>query len=169
MTTLDHLEARTATARRHFLSWVRDGVGGQTGTVDPGSGPLPARATLTTGVTLNGVAVAGPRLALHGPGDVVGLDPGQLVRLEPAPGTTDFEPEHLAAVDFDNPALPWRFTPATPHPERGLRPWLVLVVVDLARQGVTLAPAVRDRCRCSARPSPSCPTWPGRRPGRTPR
>lgn len=148
MTTLDQPELRHApdraeprTASRHFLSWVRDGLAGRLDSPDPGSGPLPGRATLTTGVTLNGEAVPGPTLALHGPGDVVGLDPRQIVRVEPAPGTADFEPEHLVAVDLDDPALPWRFTPAGPHPTLGLRPWLVLVVVDLATEGVKLTPA----------------------------
>lgn len=128
--------ATTPVARRHFLSWVRDGVAGSVTEPDPGSGPLPARAELSTGLTVNGVAVTGPDLALHGPGDVIGIDPRQVVRLEPPDRTTDFEPEHLAAIEFDDPALPWRFTPAAPHPEHGLRPWLVLVVLDLSVAGV---------------------------------
>ena len=49
---------------------------------------------------------------LHGPGDVIGLDPTVIVRTIPRPGSTNVEPNYLAAVDFDQPELPWLFTPA---------------------------------------------------------
>ncbi|MFC0006313.1 hypothetical protein [Micromonospora siamensis] len=126
------------TARRHLLSWVRDGLASRLTDVDPGSGPVPARANLTTGLTVNGTPVPGPRLALHGPGDVTGVDPRQIVRTDPAPGAQDVESTHYALVEFDDPGLPWRLTPLAAHPLRGLRPWLVLVVVDTATPGVRL-------------------------------
>ena len=130
-------------AQRHLLSWVRDGLAGQIAAEDPGAGPVPARATLDTSLTLatehpaEQILVEGPRLALHGPGDVTGIDPRQIVRTDPVAGTTAFEPEHLALVEFDDPALPWRLTPHR-HAGQRLRPWLVLVVVDTAVKGVAL-------------------------------
>jgi hypothetical protein len=126
------------TARRYLLSWVRDGLAGRITGEDPGSGPVPVRASLTSQLAVNGVEVPGPRLALHGPGDVIGLDPRQVVRTDPAPGATNFEQSHLALVEFDDPGLPWRLTPLAPHPQRGLRPWVVLIVVDTAVAGVRL-------------------------------
>ena len=132
--------AAAPVAQRHLLSWVRDGIAGRLtdADADPGSGPIRARATLTTGLTVNGTAVTGPKLALHGPGDVTGIDPRQIIRTDPAPGATAFESSHFALVEFDDPGLPWRLTPAAPHPQKGLRPWLVLVVVDTAAAGVRL-------------------------------
>ncbi|GHJ43619.1 hypothetical protein Cs7R123_09610 [Catellatospora sp. TT07R-123] len=127
-----------AVAQRHLLSWVRDGLAGRLTETDPGSGPIRARATLATGLTVNGAAVTGPKLALHGPGDVTGVDPRQIVRSDPAPGAKHFESTHFALVEFDDPGLPWRLTPAAAHPQKGLRPWLVLVVVDTAAAGVSL-------------------------------
>ncbi|SEG87955.1 hypothetical protein SAMN04489712_12144 [Thermomonospora echinospora] len=132
-------------AQRRLLSWVRDGVAARAGTADPGHGPLPARLSLTTGLTVNGVAVAGPTLTLHGPGDVTAVDPRQVVRTDPVPGSSSFEPDHLALVEFDDPGLPWRLTPAAPHPVHGLRPWLVLVVVDATVAGVSLTTGPGDR------------------------
>jgi hypothetical protein len=135
MTTVDE---SPAVARRHYLSWVRDGLGGKITGPDAGQGAIPARAKVTTGLTVNGEDFAGPTLALHGPGDVTGLDPRQVVRMDPTPGTTTFEPQNLALVEFDDPGLPWRLTTAAPTP-RGLRPWLVLVVVDTGVRGVALS------------------------------
>ncbi|MGI8334401.1 hypothetical protein ACRYCC_31000 [Actinomadura scrupuli] len=129
--------ATVPVARRRLLSWVRDGVSAGAGAADPGHGPLPARLSVTTGLTVNGVAVAGPLLTLHGPGDITAVDPRQVVRTDPVPGASSFEPDHLALVEFDDPGLPWRLTPAAPAPQRGLRPWLVLVVVDVTATGVS--------------------------------
>ncbi|WP_354261243.1 hypothetical protein [Arthrobacter sp. OAP107] len=76
---------------------------------------------------------------LHGPGDVIGLDPNQIVRVSPRAHTTNAEPNYLAAVDLDAPELPWLFTPYGVPSTNQLAPWLVLVVVeDRAGVGITL-------------------------------
>ncbi|MDQ2588801.1 hypothetical protein CKY47_33625 [Saccharothrix yanglingensis] len=125
---------------------MRDPLAAQLSETDDGARPVPARGRLGTGLIVNGVRVAGPDLELHGPGDVVGLDERQVVRTEPTPGATAAEPEYLAAIDFDDPALPWRLTPLAPRPSDGLlRPWLVLVVVDTGEPGVAFAPRRADR------------------------
>ncbi|GII97468.1 FG-GAP repeat domain-containing protein [Sinosporangium siamense] len=131
-----------------FLPWVRDGVAAGLGR----SGPLviatpPARATVTVGVTVHG-GPTGPfspttKAVLHGPGDVTGLDPRQIIRTYPAPGADGVEPTGFAFVEFDRPDLPWAFTPAAPDPEGRLRPWLTLVVVPESR--ATLTPAAPGR------------------------
>ncbi|TMH28654.1 MAG: hypothetical protein E6H58_17490, partial [Betaproteobacteria bacterium] len=56
-----------------------------------------------------------------------------IVRTDPRPNATDFEPNYLAAVDFDPPDFPWLLTPARADANGRLRPWLVLVVVDRAQ------------------------------------
>src|SRR5205085_845910 len=79
------------------------------------------------------------RLTVLGPGDVVGLDPRQVIRTDPRPGATDAEPNYLVQVGLDRPDLPWLFTPAAASAADKLRPWLVLVVVALGR-GVNRLP-----------------------------
>jgi hypothetical protein len=66
-------------------------------------------------------------LALRGPGDVVGFDAGAVCRTWPTPGATGAEPEFLALIEFDQPDLPWRYTPA-PTTGDSLAPWLCLIV-----------------------------------------
>lgn len=77
---------------------------------------------------------------LYGPGDVTGIDPLQIVRLEPKPGTTDFESNYFPFVEFDRPDFPWLFSSTRADAQGRLRPWLVLVVVR-TQAGVQLRPA----------------------------
>ena len=91
---------------------------------------MPARATVSVGITVSGAGDAGATLKLLGPGDIVGVDPRLIVRMEPRPGATDVEPNYLAAIEFDPPDFPWMFTPAAAATGERLRPWCVLVVVD---------------------------------------
>jgi hypothetical protein len=71
---------------------------------------------------------------------VIGIDPRQVARTEPPAGTGNFEANDLAAVEFDNPDLPWLFTPAAADGQGRVRPWIVLVVVR-KQDGVRLRPA----------------------------
>src|SRR3712207_6068896 len=77
------------------------------------------------------------QVRLYGPGDVVGIDPQQVVRTEPRHLTTDFEPNYFPAVEFDRPDFPWLFTPARADSAGRLRPWLCLIVVR-KQEGVSL-------------------------------
>jgi hypothetical protein len=148
--------------RRHLLSWVRDPLAAQLTDRDDGTRPVPARGRLTTGVTVNGTRVDGPAVELHGPGDIVGLDERQVVRTEPARGAVAAEPEYLAAIDFDDPALPWRLTPLAPRAADGLlRPWLVLVVVDADAAGVSFEPRRTDRLAVLTTPGRLLPSLAG--------
>ena len=111
------------TARR-YLPWVRAGAASL---VTGGWGP--ARATVPVSAAVNGgAATATVTATLYGPGDVTGIDARQVIRTDPPGGTTDFESTLLPCVEFDEPALPWLFSPAAAADDR-LRPWLVLVVV----------------------------------------
>jgi hypothetical protein len=120
--------------RYHFLAWARRGIGASLANPDYGAS-LPARANLNISLT---VSAQGPSPAsqpvppvtvdVFGPGDVLGIDPRHVVRTEPKPFTTNFEPNYLAGIEFDDPDLPWLFTPAAPAANR-LRPWLALIVL----------------------------------------
>lgn len=116
-----------------FLPYVRRGLSQAAGTPDPLAGPLPASTTVRAVVDLedsNGAVVGtSTTRRLAGPADVTGVDRGQIIRYEPAPGTQDFETNYLPFVEILASDLPWLVTPASPTAEGALRPWLVLVVV----------------------------------------
>ncbi|KGN39706.1 hypothetical protein [Knoellia aerolata] len=116
-----------------FSSFAQGPLGEAIEAVD-GGGSLPP-PVFSPSVTLLGPGpeqnpVQGPDLRLLGPGDVAGLVPGSVVRREPAPGASDVEPNYLACVELVPAELPWILTPARANAGR-LRPWLVLVVLDL--------------------------------------
>jgi hypothetical protein len=122
-----------------FLPWVRRGLTVALGNVDT-MGALPAHATAQVGVKLAGAfageAIPPIAMQLYGPGDVVAIDTALVVRTDPRRNATNFEPNYLAIVDFDPPDFPWMLTPASATATDRLRPWLVLVVLEVANCGV---------------------------------
>jgi hypothetical protein len=122
-----------------FLPWSRRGLAAELrDSSGAAAGPLPYRASIKLQVTLTG-GLGSPtnRTDVAGPGDVIGLDLGQIVRLTPRANASNVEPNYLVAVDFDDADLPWLLTPAAAGPEGTLRPWLVLIVVE-DRPGVSI-------------------------------
>lgn len=138
-----------------FLPWVRRGLAVALDTEDTlGNGaPLAARGSAQIGVKLaaphDGTAIAPLPMRLFGPGDVIGIDTRLVVRTDPKPNARNFEPNYLPIIDFDAPDFPWMLTPAKAQDDRRLRPWLVLVVLDVAKTGLpkmqaqSLMPAIR--------------------------
>ncbi len=111
------------------------------------------------------------RVDVYGPGEVTGIDRRLILRTDPRPGATDFEPNYLVAIEFDPPDFPWLFTPAA-HRAVSCGPWCVLVVVEKG-PGVTVcgprrraAAGAHDRRACAS-VAGSCPTSPSRGRGRT--
>ncbi|MFK4806091.1 hypothetical protein ACI3KX_09495 [Microbacterium sp. ZW CA_36] len=76
-----------------------------------------------------GLARVQQAVEVRGPGAVLGIDPAQIIRRYPAPGTADATTGDLAHIEFDQPDLPWLFTPTAPSGDGRLPPWLRLVVV----------------------------------------
>src|SRR5262249_26511422 len=72
-----------------------------------------------------------------GPGDVLGIDPRLIMRLDPGPYARSAPARTLAAVEFSRPDFPWMFSPLMPDAQQRLQPWLCLVVVP-QRPGITL-------------------------------
>ncbi len=138
-----------------FMPWTRRGLARAHANPDATGAVLQTRPRIKVGLTLqakrDGTAVTAVSgnvdLTLYGPADVIGIDQRLIVRTEPRANVTDFEPNYLAAVDFDPPDFPWMLTPARANATGHLRPWLVLVVVERAKVG---PPALR-----SGRPLPS--------------
>ena len=121
----------TLASTYRFLSWTRRGLADRIAQTDTGA-PLPVRAKVSVGLTVTGASEAKYDLSVYGPGDVLGIDTTQIVRVEPRQNATDVESNYFPAIEFDAPDFPWLFTPAVSGANDRLRPWCVLIVVDLA-------------------------------------
>lgn len=78
-------------------------------------------------ISVNGTSLSVP-LATYGAGDVVGVDPGEIVRRVPDAGAINHPPNMFPFVELRHPDYPWRVSPGGGR----LSPWLVLVVFDAA-------------------------------------
>lgn len=124
-----------------FLPWVRQGVASKINNLEDLDSSYVAgpseRASITVSVDLEADGTAAGTVSrdvkLAGPGDVIGLSPDSILRMEPVPGTENFEDNYLAYIEFYEEDLPWRYTPAMPQGNGPkLRPWLYLLVVKAA-------------------------------------
>jgi hypothetical protein len=121
-------------AQYRFLPWVRSGLATGIAKGAPAGG---ARATFDVTLAIDGGVGSGGTVKksarLYGPADAVGLDVRQVIRTDPPPGSTTFESNYLAAIEFDAPELPWLLSPEmTPRPDiekDRLQPWICLAVV----------------------------------------
>ncbi|TDD39976.1 hypothetical protein E1287_02015 [Actinomadura sp. KC06] len=119
-----------------FLPWLRTGLTTQI-TEPPGTAP---RATINVRLKLTGDALKDgdlppsrpveQPLQIYGPGDVIGVDPRAISRVEPLPYIATFEPNFLAHIEFYDEVFPWRYSPAPPDgATKRLAPWLALIVL----------------------------------------
>ncbi|MEO8700574.1 MAG: hypothetical protein ABI867_11050 [Kofleriaceae bacterium] len=119
-----------------FLPWSRMGIANNIEQADnDASVVVRAQIPIDIEVDVDPVAkdVAGKQVVhkdieLYGPGDVIGVDPAAIVRLEPRPNTSSFESNMLCYAEFHDPDFPWRYTPAKVDGAR-LRPWLAVVAL----------------------------------------
>ena len=153
--------------RYSFLRWVRSGAAGAIAG-EEGAARAQRRATFAVSVAVQGIGAPVSRnLALHGPEDVVGLDPAQVIRRVPEPGTPAADVGVFAHIELDDPDFPWRYTPfherttpdaaAAPLRRVGtLTPWLCLVVVR-RQPGVTLSYTPGDQLPVLTIAAPAVP------------
>src|SRR6266851_4631774 len=123
-----------------FLRWLRSGASAAIATPRSAAGPgLRAGFTASLIVTDDLGQQMSPHreLTLYGPGDVIGVDARQVLRFSPHPESLDAAYEQFAHVEFDDPALPWLFTPFHEETDGTVLPWLALVAVE-ERDGVAL-------------------------------
>ena len=121
-----------------FLPWVRQGAAAAINVADTLGSNMRGAVDLKATLAINSVPGDPVTVRLRGPADVVGIDPHEIVRMDPKPNTTDFEPNYFPGIEFDRPDFPWLFTPATAGADAKLRPWLCLVVVR-QQEGVILS------------------------------
>jgi hypothetical protein len=150
-----------ANANVVFLPWVRQGAAAAIATHDTLGPSQRGAVDLSIGLSINGAQALPVAVRLRGPADVVGIDPHEIVRMDPRPNTADFEPNYFAAIEFDRPDFPWLFTPARAGANARLRPWLCLVVVR-KQDGVVLrssadAPLPALEIAAPAKPSDELP------------
>jgi hypothetical protein len=139
-----------------FLSWTRERIGELATSVAHGRGRGETVVILTGQDAAGAITTTATRslaFLLAGPADVVGLKPGAIAGRHPPPGTIDAESDKCSHVEFADPALPWRYTPAG-NPTAGtgsLHPWLALVVgaegdeLTLAGETVSLSVQVQQQ------------------------
>jgi hypothetical protein len=120
-----------------FFPWVRQGAAAAIDKADTLDANMRGAVALTATLTINTSDTVPVPVRLRGPADVVGIDPHEIVRVDPKPNTADFEPNYFPAVEFDRPDFPWLFTPAKAGAGAKLRPWLCLVVVR-KQEGITV-------------------------------
>jgi hypothetical protein len=121
-----------------FLPWVRQGAAGAINVSDTLGANMRGAVDLKATLAINSVQGDPVTVRLRGPADVVGIDPNEIVRVDPKPNTTDFEPNYFPGIEFDRADFPWLFTPAKAGENAKLRPWLCLVVVR-QQEGVLLS------------------------------
>lgn len=114
-----------------MMPYVRTGLAAAI-TGDPPAGEV--RATVNAQFTVAASDGStrknvGRALQLYGPADVIGIDPGQVIRREPSPGADRIEHTYMAHVEFDRPDFPWLFSPFKVTGNT-LIPWLALVVCE---------------------------------------
>jgi len=118
-------------AKYTFSSWLRNGIGAninQTDNLGDGSPTINERATVPIDVQINGQNIH-KNFALHGPGDITGILQNMVVRTEPLPNISNFEPNYIPFIEFYEEDYIWRYTPAKASGDK-LRPWLVLIVLE---------------------------------------
>lgn len=118
---------RLTLAAFDFVPYALTGLAAAMRTPDSGVRSF-THVTLPLTDDKGGAAAAEQDVTLYGPGDVLGIDPGQIVRRYPPPGSTNAEETFHAHIEFDRPELPWAFSACTPG-ER-MPAWLALVVFE---------------------------------------
>ncbi len=120
-----------------FVPYALTGLSAAMQTPEEGSPRASTEVSLPIYDDKGGIATAKQTVTLFGPGDVLGIDPGQIVRRYPPPGCTNAEETFHAHIEFDRPELPWAFSA---HGRGDQLPaWIALVVFE--REEVEWQPA----------------------------
>lgn len=89
-------------------------------------------------------------LQFRGPGDILGIHPRMIARIEPPPGTNDFEPNYFPFLEFVDPDLLWRYSLEPTGTKTRAHPWLSLLALsskefdEIASSGVEVISRIRD-------------------------
>lgn len=123
----DYEVGKLVLAGYDFVPYALSGLSAAMTTPTTGTRPS-AHVVVPIADDKGGTATVERDVVLHGPGDVLGIDLGQVARRYPAPGSTNAEETFHAHIEFDRPELPWAFSAQTPGDSMGA--WLALVVLE---------------------------------------
>jgi hypothetical protein len=97
-------------------------------------------------------AVGSQALILRGPGDILGISPNMIARIEPRAGTHDFEPNYFPYIEFVDPDFPWRYSlDIVGASSFRAHPWLSLIVLsakemeEMQAENIQVISAFADR------------------------
>ena len=126
------------------MSWLRQGIGAQISqeeSLGELPGELQSRAEVPIRLKIEAVPMGGDayqstgaendivqNIQVFGPGEIIGINPSAVVKTEPQPGNTNYEPNYLPYIEFYEEDFPWRYSPGKAKDGK-LRPWLVLLVL----------------------------------------
>jgi hypothetical protein len=125
-----------------FLSWQRSPMYDLVTDPTPKDGRLVGSLPLTLrDLRSADVGTGAVPFHLASARDVAALGPGAVLGVAPRPMARDAETTKFAHIDFRDPDLPWRYTPAKAAADR-LPPWLAVLVgtaAELRLDGSTVA------------------------------
>jgi len=122
-----------------FYPYLRKGLNSHITETDllgsPVSSKGRARGTVKMTVNLKLAKGSGPQKSetvqkefeLFGPADVSGISESAIMQTVPTNGDKSYCRDYLAAIEFFEEDLPWRYTPFSANQER-LRPWMSLIL-----------------------------------------
>lgn len=123
-------------AKYSFLPYLRKGLTTFLTTQDNGS-PVTARSSVTIKLNIQGNkegnAFVDKDVELYSPAEVVGINPNAVLRAEPHDGSSDFLANYLPFIEFYEEDFPWAYNPFAPSgsdPDKKLRPWVTLAVLE---------------------------------------
>lgn len=123
----------------YFYPYLRKGLNSHISETDrlgaAASGEARSRGTVKMAVELKLAKSGGSPVRktyekvfeLFGPGDVSGISESAVMQTVPSDGDNGYCNDYLAAIEFFEEDLPWRYTPLSANQER-LRPWLSLIL-----------------------------------------
>lgn len=89
-----------------------------------------------------GTETASQQIRMYGPGDALGIDQEQIIRVEPEPNTKGSPQNYFPMVEFARADLPWLLSPESTKDDDEMRartrPWISLVVVDKSNKKVSV-------------------------------
>ncbi|OUS97410.1 hypothetical protein [Rhodococcus sp. NCIMB 12038] len=126
----DHyIESEVTLEALDLASFATSGLAAAADDPEPGEVRTSSRVVLPLADSGGQKSTAESTVTLYGPGDVIRLDPGSIIRRHPAPTTQTAEVTDLAHIEFDRPELPWAFSAVAARASKVMRPWLTLIVV----------------------------------------
>ena len=114
-----------------FLPWVKQTLAKEA-TVGTGLRPtinMQVNTQVTTGSTTSMVHTP-MDLELNGPGDITGFHYEAVLKTTPVADEQRFSPLELAAIEFKDEDLPWRYSPAGIDSSDRTTPWCFLLALE---------------------------------------